>query len=105
MLLRRRPPTPVNVTPVAYNSIMLGTPIRVVWIDAHHVSTSWVPVHAISTTVCKVVSTGMFLFATDQQVFYAADLATNDGDAAANAVSAIPVGCIVSVEQLGDPHG
>lgn len=102
---RRRTPTPVNITDVDLDRLEVGTPIRVRWIDARHVSTSWTSVTAATLSEpCDVVSVGSFLGLSDQELFYAADVVPG-AEPAANAVSAIPLGCIHTVEQLGDPHG
>jgi hypothetical protein len=90
-----------------YRSDMpVGTPLRITWIDARHVSTSWVSVAvAASAPPCEVVSVGAFVAVTDDELFYAADLVDGQGELQANAVSAIPLGCVRLIEQIGDHDG
>lgn len=104
---RPRRSTPLNSTEVydVLSGLAVGTPIRVSWIDAHHVSTAWVDIDGVPSDTCPVTSVAMFVKVTDEQLFYAADLAWSKEDPHLNALSAVPLGCINKVEILGDPHG
>lgn len=96
--------TPVIVTAVQIASLRPGTPLRLLWWDARHVHHSWTSLSDIDHRPCKVQSVGLFVKATAAEIIIATDFGYADEDEVqANAVSAIPRGCIRMIHQLGDP--
>lgn len=79
--------------------------MRIEWIDAHHVSSIWCQPSSITDEPCRVLSVGMFVRVTDTEVFYAADLAEDGPEPHLNAVSAIPLGCVQTIELLSRTNG
>lgn len=107
-MARRRPsPTPVDLT--VLDGLPSGTPILLRWEDAHHVAQSWTPAGAIPSRPCRIVSCGLFLALADGQVFYAGDASDDPEETTeemhVNAVSAVPVGCLVDVRVLEARRG